>query len=108
MPKSEKALYPPEAERILALGERLRLARLRRRIPLIDMASRIGVSRTTLIALERGKASVSLAVLVRALSVLGLIDDLDVVARDDALGRRLQDIRLPAARRSRRVKRADG
>ncbi len=36
----------------------------------------------------------SVALLVRVLSIFGLAGDLENVARDDALGRRLQDIPL--------------
>ena len=104
MPKNTKALFPRERDHTSALGDRLRLARLRRRISVVDMASRVGVSRTTLISLERGEPGVSLAVLVRDLSVLGLIDDLDFVARDDAIGKRLQDARMVPSRRRARIK----
>jgi transcriptional regulator with XRE-family HTH domain len=99
MPREQKALFPLETEHAKSLGERLRLARLRRRIPLVDMAGRVGVSRPTLVSLENGDAGVSLAILVRALSVLGLLEDLDVVARDDIVGRRLQDVRMSSPRR---------
>lgn len=82
------------------LGERLRLARLRRRIPSVEMASRIGVSRVTYRSLEAGEPSVSLAVLVRALSVLGMERDLELVAANDELGRKLEDVRLTRPRRA--------
>jgi transcriptional regulator with XRE-family HTH domain len=59
------------------------------------MAQRVGVSRMTIYKLERGDLSVGLGILVRALGVLGLDADLDLLARDDELGRRLQDVSLP-------------
>jgi hypothetical protein len=43
---------------------------------------------------------------VRALRVLGLDGDLDLLARDDVLGRKLQDEQLPPRRR--RTGGADG
>ncbi len=67
-----------------------------------EMAERVGVSRMTLYSLELGELSVGLGVLVRALGVLGLDGDLDLVARDDEVGRRLQDAATPRPRRAAR------
>lgn len=103
MPRVDRPLFPLEEQRTTELGERIRLARLRRRIPLVELAQRIGVSRPTLLRLERGDAGVSLAVLVRVLSVLGLLDDLQKIAGDDELGQRLQDVSLRRPRRAART-----
>ena len=79
----------------------LRLARLRRRISTVQMAERMAVSRDTLNRLEKGDATIALGTYLRALRVLGLDRDLDLVAKDDELGRKLQDLELePAAPRS--------
>ena len=67
---------------------------------LSELAQRVGVNRNTLARLERGDLATSLGVLARVLSVLGLEEDIDALARDDELGQRLQDIRLPQPRRS--------
>jgi len=56
------------------------------------MAERAGLSRDTLHRLEKGDVSISLAGFLRVLQVLGLADDIDGVARDDVLGRKLQDM----------------
>jgi transcriptional regulator with XRE-family HTH domain len=82
------------------LGERLRLARLRRRMSLAELASRVNVSRGTLSRLEHGELSTSIGVLARVLAVLSLEEDLDLLARDDELGRRIQDVRLRRPRKS--------
>jgi transcriptional regulator with XRE-family HTH domain len=66
-----------------------------------ELAARVGVTRPTLSRLERGDLSVSLAVLAQTLVVLGLEEDLDRIAADDELGRRIQDVRLRRPRRSR-------
>lgn len=93
----------PRHERLgMTLGERLRMARLRRRMSATEMAERMGVSRTTLHSLEAGDLSVGLGVLVRALGVLGLDEDLDRLAADDELGRRLQDADPRPVRRTAR------
>ena len=83
-----------------ALGQRLRLARLRRNLPTVLFAQRMGVSRDTLNRLEKGDATVALGTYMRALRVLGLDPDIDAVARDDELGRKLQDLNLSTQRGS--------
>ena len=74
-----------------ALGLRLKVARLRRKISTILFAERMGVSRDTLNRLEKGDATIALGTYMRALRVLGLDRDMDAVAQDDKLGRALQD-----------------
>jgi len=82
------------------LGERLRLARKRRKITAVLMAQRVGVSRDTLNRVEKGDPVVSLGTYLRVLRVLGLDADLDLIAADDALGRKLQDLAMePASKR---------
>ena len=102
---SKQTLPPfPRYQRLAeALGERLRLARLRRRLSATEMAERMGVSRMTLYSLERGDLSVGLGALVRALGVLGLDEDINRLAADDELGRRLADASVRPARRSKRT-----
>ncbi len=102
MPRPSRPLFPQTQRRAEALGERLRLARLRRRITLNDLAARVGTTRVTLARLERGELSVSMGLLARVLGVLGLEADLDRIAADDELGQRLQDIRLPRPRSPKR------
>lgn len=82
----------PESRRLLAdLGQRIQLARKRRRMSLIAFSQRIGVARETVRRVEEGDPAVSVGTLVRALAVLGLDADLAAVAQDDPVGRRLQD-----------------
>lgn len=100
MPRNAYPLHPQTQRRAQALGERLRLARMRRRMSLGELAKRVGVARGTLTKLEQGDLTVSLALLARVLTVLGLEEDLDQVARDDELGRRLQDVRMTRPRRA--------
>lgn len=84
-----------------ALGERLKLARLRRELPTVLFAERLGISRDTLSRLEKGDPNIALGTYMRALRVLGLDKDMDSVARDDELGRKLQDLKLPGQRKPR-------
>ena len=99
MPRNAYPLYPQTQRRAEALGERLRLARLRRRMSLSELADRVGVARGTLTRLEQGDLSASLGLLARVLAILGLDEDLDQLARDDELGKRLQDVHLSRPRR---------
>ncbi len=105
MSRTTRPVFPRAQARLAALGERLRLARLRRRISQTEMASRVGVSRMTLVRLERGEPAVALAVLVRALSILGLEADVDRLAADDQIGSRLRDLELPTRPRGRSARR---
>jgi transcriptional regulator with XRE-family HTH domain len=82
-----------------ALGERLRLARRRRHLTSVLFAERMGVSRDTLHRLEKGDPGISLGTYLRALRVLGLDADIELIARDDVLGRQLQDELLPRRRK---------
>ena len=58
------------------------------------LAERVGVSVPTIGKLENGDPSTSLATTLRALTVLGLADDIDLIAARDTLGRQLQDSAL--------------
>jgi transcriptional regulator with XRE-family HTH domain len=108
MSRPARPLFPQTQRRAEAFGERLRFARLRRRMSLAELAARVDVTRNTLSRLERGDLSTSLGVLARVLAVLGLEEDLDRLAQDDELGQRLQDVRLRRPRRSPKGSQADG
>lgn len=86
----------PASRRLLAsLGENIRLARLRRNFSAALVAERAGMSRATLHAIENGEAGVTLGAYANVLHSLGLDQDLALVARNDELGRKLQDAGLP-------------
>ena len=68
------------------------------------VAERAGISRTTLHSVERGEATASLGAYANVLHSLGLHQDLGLVARDDDLGRKLQDAKLTTPRRAPRTK----
>ena len=91
----------PAVKRLLEeLGENIRLARLRRRLPAQLLAERAGMSRTTLRAVEKGEAGVTLGAYANVLHCLGLESDLALVAREDVLGRKRQDAGLPTKARA--------
>lgn len=91
----------PRLTRLLnRLGENLRLARLRRAYSAETVAQRAGITRKTLYRVERGDPAVALGIYARVLQALGLEADLEKVAADDALGRKLQDSKLQPRERA--------
>lgn len=95
MQERRSALVFPKHQQVLAqLGANIKLARKRRKLTQTLIAERTGLSRVTLRKIEQGDPSVSMGHYVSMLAQLGLVDDLAQVARDDALGRKLQDIAL--------------
>ena len=94
MPRTIAPPFAGNRRQLSAFGERLRLARKRRALSATLAAERVGVSRDTLSRVEKGDPAVSLGTYLRFLRVLGLDGDLDLLARDDVLGRKLQDLSL--------------
>lgn len=89
---------PLAAERSLRkLGEDLKDARRRRRIPMEIMAQRAMISRSTLTRVEKGAPEVSMGIYVTILFILGLEKKLADLAdiRSDDVGLDLEEERLP-------------
>jgi len=108
MPSKQPVLYPNQTKLLTAFGERLRLARLRRQFSVDLMCERANISRMTLYRAEEGSPAVALGTYLRILSALKLETDLELIARDDKLGRLLQDTELPKRRRAPRRTRPGG
>ena len=100
MPKPATTLYPSSVRTLLALGQRIKDARLRRHFSAETVAARAGITRQTLVKIESGAPSVTMGNYFQVLVVLGLDKDMNSVARDDVLGRRLQDAELPQRQRA--------
>jgi DNA-binding XRE family transcriptional regulator len=107
MPSKAPTLFPAQTQLLEQLGGRLRDARLRRRFAMHVVAERAGISRQTLYNVEAGDASVNLGTYARVLAVLGLEQQLALIAADDPVGRRLQDAQLPVKRRAPKTKRGE-
>ena len=102
MPKRTPPLFPETVAILKTFGENIRLARLRRDVTAKLTAERAGISTVTLAQIEKGSPSVALGNYVQVLVTLGLERDLQKVASDDELGRKLQDLGLKERRRASR------
>ena len=93
--------FMPKYQRILSgMGENIKLARLRRKLSAEQVAMRAGISRPTLVSIEKGVDSVSMGAYFMVLHVLNLSSDFLLLAKDDVLGRRLQDLELVTKQRA--------
>jgi transcriptional regulator with XRE-family HTH domain len=101
MPAKAQPTFASERALLSAFGERLRLARLRRKLSGEVVAQRSGISRVTLHRAEKGDPAVTLGTYLKILGVLRLESDLALLAKDDELGRRIQDLDLPQKRKAR-------
>ena len=101
MPKKTIVLLP-ETEKILEqMGLQIKYARLRRKLTSELVAERAGISRTTLVSIEKGSPSMAMGCYAAVLHALNYMDkDLLLVAKDDELGRKLQDLDLPVRKRA--------
>lgn len=103
MPRSRKTITyahaPPAAveEAVVRLGANIETARLRRRWTQQQLAEKAGITRSTLLAIERGKPGTGIGAYVSVLWALGLHDAIAEIAsldRDEE-GRTLEAARLP-------------
>lgn len=103
-----KAVYNilPATENILeTMGEQIKLARLRRDLSAELVAERAGISRTSLWKVESGSPAVAIGIYAAVLHALGEMDtDLLLIAKDDELGRQMQDLNLLTGKRASRRK----
>ena len=102
LPIMKKAphLLPAQRRLMARLGDNLRLARLRRKLSASRVAERAGISRRTLVSIESGEPSVAMGNYFQVMRVLGLEQDFELLARDDEMGRKLQDLELTSKQRA--------
>lgn len=93
---TRKTVVMPGTQKILkTMGEQIKLARLRRNLKAALVAERAGISRATLVSVEKGAPSVAMGTYAAVLHALNGMDrDLLKIAKDDELGRKLQDLNL--------------
>lgn len=101
MKKASYNILPPTEEILATMGEQIKLARLRRNLSTELVAERAGISRASLWKVENGDPSVAMGIYAAVLHALNNMDrDLLMVAKDDVLGRELQDINLLPQKRA--------
>lgn len=96
----KRQLLPSQQRLLTTLGEQIRMARLRRDLSSEQIAERAGISRGTLIKIEHGDEGVAMGYYFRVLIALGLVQDILLLAKDDELGRKLQDAKLEVRERA--------
>ena len=102
MPKKSIVLLPETVNILEQMGMQIKYARLRRQITAELVAERAGISRATLVAIEKGSPSVAMGCYAAVLHALNYMDkDLLLIAKDDELGRKLQGLNLPVRKRIR-------
>lgn len=94
----------PDTESILEqMGLQIKYARLRRKLTAELVAERAGICRATLVAIEKGSPSVAMGCYAAVLHAMNYMDkDLLLIAKDDELGRKLQDLNLPVRKRAKK------
>jgi transcriptional regulator with XRE-family HTH domain len=105
----KKLTLLPKTRKILSdVGENFKLARLRRKLSAQQVADRSNIARTTLFRLEKGSPNVSIGAYLMVLQVLGLENDFLLLAKDDLLGRKLQDASIITNKRAPKRKDKNG
>jgi len=104
MMEKEKA-HKPSTEKILKkMGHQIKKARLRRNIRAEEVAEQSGISKGTLTAIEKGVPTVSIGAYAAVLYVLGIEDDLRLIAMDEEAKRKCQSPFLTNRERASRQK----
>ena len=102
MPKNTMGTKLPRKleQNMQLVGEQIRLARLRRNLSIAQIADRATCSPLTVMRIEKGSPSVSIGIYLRVLYALQLEDDILCLAKEDKLGRMLQDLSLKRRQRA--------
>lgn len=100
MRKAAYKIMPKTTKMLGIMGEQIKLARLRRKLSVKLVSERAGISRATLWKVEKGDPSVAMGIYAAVLHALqGMDDDLLLIAKDDKLGRHIQDVDLISKKR---------
>ena len=88
------------AQNLQIVGEQIRLARLRRDLSIAQIAERAMCNELSVMRVERGTPTVSMGIYLRILFALGLDESILCLAKDDEMGRTLQDLDLKNRQRA--------
>ena len=84
--------------------EQSRFARLRRNLSVAQIAERATCSPLTVSRIEKGVPTVAIGIYLRVLYALQLDDDILLLAKEDAMGKVLQDLSLKKRERASKKK----
>ena len=87
-------------QKMQIVGEQIRLARLRRNLSVAQIAERATCSPLTVSRIEKGVPTVAIGIYLRVLYALQLDDDILLLAKEDAMGKALQDLSLKQRERA--------
>lgn len=102
MSKTTTATTMPRrvAKNLAIVGEQIRLARLRRDLSIAEIAERATCSELTVMRVEKGLPTVAIGIYMRILFAMDLDESILFLAKDDELGRTLQDLQLKERKRA--------
>ena len=86
-------------QKMSVVGEQIKLARLRRNLSVAQVAERATCSPLTVSRIEKGAPTV-IGIYLRVLYALQLDDDILWLAKEDKLGKALQDLSLKTRERA--------
>ena len=87
-------------QKMQIVDEQIRLARLRRNLSVAQIAERATCLPLTVSRIEKGAPTVAIGIYLRVLYALQLDDDILLLAKEDAMGKALQDLNLKRRERS--------
>lgn len=103
MKKAAYNIVPATEDILKTMGEQIKLARLRRDLSAELVAERAGISRASVWKVESGSPAVAIGIYAAVLHALGNMDkDLTLIAKDDEMGRQMQDLKLMTRKRASR------
>lgn len=79
-------------QKMQIVGEQIKLARLRRNLSVAQVAERATCSPLTVSRIEKGIPTVAIGIYLRVLYALQLDDDILLLAKEDKMGKTLQDL----------------
>ena len=87
-------------QKMQIVGEQIKLARLRRNLSVAQVAERATCSPLTVSRIEKGIPTVAIGIYLRVLYALQLDDDILLLAKEDKMGKALQDLSLKTRERA--------
>ena len=87
-------------QKMSVVGEQIKLARLRRNLSVAQVAERATCYPLTVSRIEKGVPTVAIGIYLRVLYALQLDDDILWLAKEDKLGKTLQELSLKTRKRA--------